>query len=61
MFGTEQRDVGADAGIAGVLLEIVVDSGARVGKQYLLDELDRRGRAFDVQQDRANAGQRNGM
>ena len=61
MFGTEQRDVGADAGIAGVLLEIVVDSGARVGKQHLMNELDRRGGAFDVQQDRASVGQPNGM
>jgi DNA phosphorothioation-dependent restriction protein DptG len=44
-----------------VLLQIVVEPQARVGEQHLLDEFDRRGRAFDVQQDRANAGQRNGM
>ena len=44
-----------------MLLQIGVDSGARVGKQHLMNELDRRGGAFDVQQDRASVGQRNGM
>ena len=61
VFGVQQREVGTDAGIVGVLLEVVMHARAGVGKQDVMDELDGRRRALDVQQDRANAGQRNGM
>jgi hypothetical protein len=33
-----------------------MNPGARVRKQHLMNERDRRGGAFDVQQDRANVG-----
>jgi DNA phosphorothioation-dependent restriction protein DptG len=58
VFRVQQRDVGADRWIVGVLLQVIVYAGARVRKQHLMNELDRRGGAFDVQQDRANVVQR---
>jgi hypothetical protein len=58
VFSAEQRHVRADRGIVGVLSQVVVDPQARVRKQHLVNERDRGGSAFDVQQDRANVVQR---
>jgi hypothetical protein len=41
-----------------VLSQVVVDPQARVREQHLVNERDRGGGAFDVQQDRANVVQR---
>ena len=57
MFRAEQGDVAANIGIGGVLGEEVVDARARVREQHLLDELDGRRRALDVQQHRADLRQ----
>jgi len=38
-------------------LEKLTHTRARVGKEYLMDELDGRGRALDIQQDGAGVRQ----
>jgi hypothetical protein len=56
MLCAEQRDVGADFPVIAVPREKVVYAGARVRKEYLMDECDGRGGALDVQQNGADAG-----
>ena len=54
MLGVQRRQVGADVGFGAVALEEFLYPRARVGKQQLVDELDGRRRALDIQQDGAN-------
>ena len=61
VFGSQQREVGTDARIVGVLLEVVMHARAGVRKQDVMDELDGRRRALDVQQDRADVRQRDAV
>ena len=54
MLGLESRDVGADLGIIPMPLEKSTHPGARMAEQRLVDELDGRRRALDVQEDGAD-------
>jgi len=58
VLGLESNDVGADLGIVPLPLEETTHPGARMAEQRLVDEIDRRRRAFDVQQDGADVLQR---
>jgi hypothetical protein len=65
VLGLESRDVGPDLGIIPMALEKTTRLGARITEQRLVDELDGRRRALDVQEDGADLLQRdadrNGM
>ena len=54
MLGLEPRDVGADLGIIPVSLEKSTHPGASKTEQRLVDEIDGRRRALDVQEDGAD-------
>src|SRR2546427_7834302 len=58
VFGSQERDIGADLRVVRVLREIVVHVRACVGEQHLMDELDGGSGALDVQQDGADVVQR---
>ena len=51
MLNAQHRDVGANLGLGAVALEEFLHPRARIGKQQLVDELEGRGRALDIQQD----------
>ena len=61
MLGLETRDVGADLGIIPMLLEISIHPGPRIAEQRLVDEVDGRRRALDVQEDGADLRQRDAV
>ena len=61
MLGLESRDVGTDLGIIPMPLEKSTYPGARIAEQRLVDEFDGRRRALDVQQDCADAFQRDAV
>jgi hypothetical protein len=61
MLGPESRDIGSDLGIVPMPLEKPTYLSARVAEQSLVDEFDGRRRALDVQQDRADAFQRDAV
>ena len=54
MLGVQHRDVGSDVGLGAVPLEEFPHPCPRVGKQQLVDELDGRRRALDIEQDGAD-------
>ena len=54
MLGPQQSDVAANIGIGGMTGEKVVHAPAGVWKQHLMDELDGRRGALDVQKDDAD-------
>jgi hypothetical protein len=58
VLGLESNDVGADLGIVPLPREETTNPGARITEQRLVDEIDRRRRAFDIQQDGADVLQR---
>jgi hypothetical protein len=58
VLGLESNDVGADLGIVPLPREETFHPGARITEQRLVDEIDRRRRAFDIQQDGADVLQR---
>jgi hypothetical protein len=60
-LGLESRDVGSDLGIIPIMLEKSTHPGARITEQRLVDECDGRGRALDVQEDGADALQRDAV
>jgi hypothetical protein len=51
MLGLESCDVLADLSVVPMPLEESTHPGARMPEQRLVDEIDRRRRAFDVEQD----------
>jgi hypothetical protein len=53
VFGLQSRDIGADVGIIPVALEELTHPRAGIAEQRLVDELDRRRRTFDVEEDGA--------
>jgi hypothetical protein len=53
MFGLELRDVGADRRVIPAALEKSAYPRPRMAEQRLVDEIDRRRGAFDVQEDSA--------
>jgi hypothetical protein len=53
MLRAEQRDVGLDVGVGRVALQELLHARPRVGEQDVMNELDGRRRALDVQQDGA--------
>ena len=53
----QQLDVGAHGLVGRMTLEKLAHMRARVGKEHLMDELDGRGRALDIQQDGAGVRQ----
>ena len=55
VLGLKSRDVGADARIIPEAPEEVTNPGAGITEQGLVDEVDGRGRALDVQEYRADA------
>ena len=61
IFGPESRDVGADLSIIPIPLEKSTHPGARIAEQRLVDEFDGRRRALDVQEDGADALQRDAV
>jgi hypothetical protein len=61
VLGPESRHVGPDLGIIPMPLEKSTHPGARKAEQCLVDEFDGRRRALDVQQDRADAFQRDAV
>jgi hypothetical protein len=54
VLGLESGDVGANRGIAPVALQEFTCPGAGIAEQGLVDESNRRRRAFDVEQDGAD-------
>jgi hypothetical protein len=54
VLALESFDIRPDFGIIPMLLEKSTHPGARIAEQGLVDELYRRRRAFDVQQDGAD-------
>jgi hypothetical protein len=58
VLGPESGDVGHNVGIIPMSPEIPTHPGARVAEQCLMDEIDWRRRALDVQQDGAYVLQR---
>ena len=54
MLGPESRDIGADFGIVPMAFEEFSYPGAGIAEQRSMDELDRRRRALDVEQDDAD-------
>ena len=61
MLGLELGDVGADLRIIPVLLQKSTYPGASKTKQRLVDEIDGRRRALDVQEDSADLRQRDAV
>jgi hypothetical protein len=61
VLGLESCDVGADLGIIPVPLEKSPHPGAGIAEQRLVDELDGRRRALDVQEDCTDALQRDAV
>jgi hypothetical protein len=61
VLGLQSRDVGPDLRIIPMPLEESTHSGARITEQRLVDEIDGCGRALDVQEDRADALQRDAV
>ena len=51
MLGLESRDVGPDCRMIPMLLEIATHPGTGIAEQRLVDKVDRRRRALDVQKD----------
>ena len=58
VLGLESRDIGAHGGIAPAALQELTHSSAGIAEQRLVDKLDRRRRALDVEEDGADACQR---
>ncbi len=58
VLGLESRDVGPDLGIIPMALDKITHPGPRITEQRLVDELDGRRRALDVQEDGADLLQR---
>ena len=54
MLSVQHRDVGADVGLGAVALEEIRHPCPRIGKQQLVDELEGRRRALDIEQDGAD-------
>ena len=61
VLGLEARDIGPNLGITPMLLEKVLDPGPRITEQCLVNEVDRCGRALDVQEDGADSRQRDAV
>jgi hypothetical protein len=61
VLGLETRDVGADLGIIPMLLEKSIHPGPCIAEQRLVDEVDGRRRALDVQEDSADLRQRDAV
>ena len=61
VLGPESRDVGTDLGIIPMPLEKSTHPGAGIAEQRLVDECDGRRRALDVQEDGADALQRDAV
>jgi hypothetical protein len=61
VLGLESGDVGPDVGIVPMPLEKFAYPGARIAEQLFMDEVDGRGRALDVQEDRADTLQRDAV
>jgi hypothetical protein len=61
VLGLESRDIGPDIGIFPVPLKKVPDPGPRIAEQRLMNEVDRCGRALDVQEDGADLRQRDAV
>jgi len=61
MLGLESRDVGLDLGIMPMPLEKSTHPGTRIAEQRLVDECDGRRRPLDVQEDGADALQRDAV
>lgn len=57
VLGSEEGEIGAHLRVGGMALEKFPHPRPRIGKQNLLDELDGRRRALDVQQDGADVVQ----
>ena len=58
VLGLQSRDVGPDLRLVPVLLQKSTDPGPSITEQRLVDEIDGRRRALDVQQDGADPLQR---
>jgi hypothetical protein len=61
VLGPKSRNIGADLGISPVSPEKTAYPGTRIAEQCFMDEFDGCGRALDVQQDRADALQRDAV
>ena len=61
MLGLKSRDVGPDLGITPMSLEKFPHPGPGIAEQRFTDECDGCGGALDVQQDRADALQRDAV
>jgi hypothetical protein len=61
VLGPESRNVVADLGIVPMALEKSTHPGARMAEQRLVDEVDGRRGALDVQEDGADLGQRDAV
>ena len=61
MLGGQSRDIGPHLGIVPVPLEKFRDPGPRITEQCLVNEVDRCGRALDVQEDGADSRQRDAV
>jgi len=57
VLGVEPGDVASDLGVVPLALEKSRDSRAGIIEQGLVDEIDGRGGALDVQQDGADVAQ----
>ena len=58
MLGRESGDVGLDLGLCPMPFQEPTDPGAGIAEQRVMDELDRRRRALDVEEDGAQPFQR---
>ena len=58
VLGLESSNVGPNLGVVPMAIEEFAHPGARITEQRTVDEVDGRGRAFDVQQDGADLPQR---
>ena len=57
MLGAQPREVGLDCGLGAVAREELLHSRPRIRKEIVVDELDGRRRALDIQQDGADVVQ----
>jgi hypothetical protein len=61
VLGLESRDVGPDLGVIPMPPEKSTHPGPRITEQRLVDEVDGRRRALDVQEDGADLRQRDAV
>jgi len=61
VLGLESRHVGPDLGVIPMALEKSAHPGVRIAEQRFMDEVDGRRRALDVQEDGADALQRDAV